>query len=74
MSKKINLEISFKCCILKSIGAWFNELSTCNAFLNHIKKICFGCQMWVYGKFTFEGASHCHSPKIQIPKNVYQGA
>jgi hypothetical protein len=25
-------------------------------------------------KFIFEGASHCHNPKIQIPKNVYQGA
>jgi hypothetical protein len=38
MLKKINLEISFICCILKSFGAGFNELSTCNAFLNHIKK------------------------------------
>ncbi len=25
-------------------------------------------------KIYFEGASHSHNPKIQIPKNVYQGA
>ncbi len=25
-------------------------------------------------KTYFKKASHCHNPKIQIPKNVYQGA